>query len=260
MMQSMPGLPGPLQKVANRWLLCWPPPDDEDFACLTGLTTEIAPEVVLAFYSEWLPQASGMPDATVELQTGQDSYTQGHVVHLDLTVAQAIKAPLNRLASVHAIMWHEAAHVRHPTERAWLDELYEREDAVGRNRVYPAYQMLEELRAQRELISVRPQAGPWLRYQLGSFQGMLPGAVAMGKRTDFGWAAAATTWAAPVVADVIDQHIFERVVRYDRRIKTEVDHLMPTWTAYSTLTDEQLNTGAGGVHIIELAHRLPVDI
>lgn len=250
---------GGLQGVTNRWLLYWPPPDDDDFRRLSGRVTDISVDGLLAFYNEWLPDAANVPEASVRLQESDVTYTEGRCVWLNVAQSRPFNTATERLASVHATMWHEAGHVRHPTYRAWLDGLAQRADDVGADRVLEAFQVLEDLRVERELVNVRPQAAAWLRYTLGFRKGMRPWAVWLGQQSDCGWAMAATITAGRAVAGVIDRDALTRIRKADKRLATETNRLWDLWSSYSLLTDDELNHGAGDEQLLTLARLLPED-
>jgi len=85
------------------------------------------------------------------------------VVWLNVKQSAPFKTARERLASVHATMWHEAAHVRHPIlAGAWYDQFLELGHGLTAGQLFAAFQTLEDLRVERNLVSIRPQASPWL--------------------------------------------------------------------------------------------------
>ncbi len=126
---------------------------------------------------------------------------------MSLNVSQSLlfKSAGERLASIHATMWHEAGHVRHPIPGQRLDELGQRHGDLGPQRIDSAFQLLEDLRIERELLIAKPQAAPWLRYGVGCHGGVVTLALDLGKDPTCGWVAAAAMTAGRAVAEVIDR-------------------------------------------------------
>jgi hypothetical protein len=253
-------IPASLQSAINRRLLYWPPPDDEDFRNLSARATDAWDEELLAFYAEWLPTASGVAGASVRSQHDQTSFTEGSVVWLNAQQSLVFKTPTERLALVHAIMWHEAGHLRHPNFGSWLERLRDRDQNIAPRRLFAALQALEDLRVERELVAARPQAASWLRYQLGAFKGMVTLAVTCGGKTDCGWAMAATMTAGRAAAGIIDRDMLARITAADKRLAAQTSQLWELWKSYALLTDADRHTGEGDEQLLRLAALLPETI
>jgi hypothetical protein len=238
------GLRSAIQAAINRRLLYWPPPDDHDFRRLTDHVADVDADGLVDFYIEWLPIVTGVADASVRLQQSEHSHARGSVVGLNVADSRSSTAR-RRLASVHATMWHEAGHVRHPIPAAWHDQLGVGEHDLSGGQVEPAFQMLEDLRIERELVNVRPQATPWLRYQLGSREATVTFARKYGRQTC--WAAAATITAGRAVAGVIDRDTLKRITRVDKRLAAETDRLWDVWESYALLTDAERGWDPGAL-------------
>jgi hypothetical protein len=248
-----------LQRAINRRLCYWPPPDDEDYRHLTARLSDVDVDGkgLLEFYARWLPDATGVAEASVRLQERETSYTEGRVVWLNVRDSLDFKTARERLAWVHVTMWHEAAHVRHPIPGPWLDELAQREPDVGRQRLDDAFQLLEDLRVERELVSAKPQAAPWLRYAIGCHGGVFELAVGCGKDPDCGWARAATMTAGRAIAGVIDHDTLHRITRFDKRLADQTTRFWDVWETYSRLTDAECDAGFGDDQLLALARALP---
>jgi hypothetical protein len=254
------GVRSALHAAINRGLVYWPVPDDDDFRRLTGRVADIGTKGLVDFYTEWLPIATGVAGASVRLQESENSHAEGPLVGLNVRQSRSFKTARERLASVHATMWHEAAHVRHPIPASWYDQLGGREPDVGAGQLFAAFQMLEDLRVERELVNFRPQAGPWLRYQLGCYGGMVSLAVRYGKQADCGWAMAATVTAGRAVAGVINRETLERITSAEKRLAAETTRLWDLWESYAMLTDAERDSGVADPHVFAFARLLPESI
>lgn len=233
---------------------------DKDFRKLLSSAGDETAPAVIEFYAHWLPAVSGVDNARVRLQETDSTYTYGVDVGLNVASAQRLRTDVERLAFLHATMWHEAAHVRHPVSVEWINGLYERHGEVGERRVFAAFQSLEDLRVERELLSVRPEARPWLRYNLCAGGTPAGRAVRCGRDPSCGWALAATIFGGRVVARTFDMTTVQGLQRADPRLVAAIDELWHLWDSYSVLTDAERDAGIGDRQIRELAERLPAHV
>jgi hypothetical protein len=210
---------------------------------------------VMRFYAEWLPDRSGVAEARVELQSKETTHTVDHTVYLNMSDAVRLKAPTERLALIHATMWHEVAHVRHPLRSRWLDLLIERHAAPATSIEF-AFQALEDLRIERELLCAHRGAKRWLRYNLEHAGGIVHRALSAGKDRECGWPLSATIYAGRVVAGVIGDGVVERLAAADDALGSEISALRGIWQSYAVITDGERDSGEGEEQVTTLARRI----
>lgn len=226
-------------------------PADRDFRRLLSLNDRNA-TTIGEYYSRWLPTASGVPAATLVLQNTDMTHTRGSCVSLNVAVDSGLPTRPERLAFLHATMWHEAAHVRHPVSAPWFHRLLE-STRLPTACVEAAAQTLEDIRVERELIGTRPEARRWLRYNLSSGHGLTANARALGSAADCGWGLTATMFIGRVVSGVLDKGALTELCQACPELDVESQRLWPLWDGYVRLSDPERDEGGGDRYVHELA-------